>query len=448
MYTKVNIEEISEKIGIGPFGSDIKVSTFKESGVPIISGTHLKKVKLQDRNKFNFISEDHAHKLKNSIVFPGDVIFTHAGNVENVSYIPEDSKYKRYIISQRQFYFRPNKKKINPIYLAYFFNTKYGKYLISANASSVGVPSIAQPVSYLKSININIPSLKYQSLIVNLLQSFDDKIELSNQINFELNEFAKKLFNFWFIDFVPIIEKNNKLSNEILNLFPNSFEKTKIGNIPKGWKISKIGDHIKIIKGKSYSSSDLLKSNTALVTLKSFKRNGGYREDGLKDYVGLFKEEQITKDGDLIVALTDVTQEGDVIGKPAIVIGNEKYDNLVISCDVAILKNLKESILSKSFIYYLMLTYKYAQNSIGYTNGTNVLHLEKEAITDFTFALPNNQKLVEKFDDISLLIQKKISMNSRTNNVLLEIKNIFLPKLISGELKIVDAKKLISEINI
>jgi type I restriction enzyme, S subunit len=140
-------EEVSEKIGLGPFGSNIKVSTFVEDGVPVISGTHLKQILLEEHD-YNFITEEHSAKMKNSCVYRGDVIFTHAGNIGQVSLIPAESEYERYMISQRQFYMRPDNKKIKSSYLVYFFHSHDGQHKLLANASQTGVPSIARPSTH------------------------------------------------------------------------------------------------------------------------------------------------------------------------------------------------------------------------------------------------------------------------------------------------------------
>ena len=151
-----SIEDLSEKVAMGPFGSSIKVSTFVESGIPIISGQHLNHTILED-NDYNFITPEHAERLRNSNVFRGDIIFTHAGNIGQVSYIPETSRYERYVISQRQFYMRCDLTKISPFFMVYYFKSPEGQHMLLANTSSSGVPSIAQPVSYLKTIKLRVP---------------------------------------------------------------------------------------------------------------------------------------------------------------------------------------------------------------------------------------------------------------------------------------------------
>jgi len=155
------IEYLAEKIAMGPFGSNIKVETFVESGVPIISGNHLRRLYL-DELTYNFITEEHARRLSNSLVRAGDIIFTHAGNIGQVALIPDDCDYPYYVISQRQFYLRCDKKKALPEYINYFFHNREGQWKLLANASQTGVPSIARPSSHLKSIKVNLPPIEVQ----------------------------------------------------------------------------------------------------------------------------------------------------------------------------------------------------------------------------------------------------------------------------------------------
>ena len=152
----VRIEDVAERVAMGPFGSSIKVSTFVNSGVPIISGQHLNGMLLEDRD-YRFITQDHADRLARSNVQQGDIVFTHAGNIGQTTYIPSTAQYDRYIISQRQFYLRCDTSKISPLFVVHFFKTPEGRHQLLANTSSTGVPSIARPVSYLRSIMFCMP---------------------------------------------------------------------------------------------------------------------------------------------------------------------------------------------------------------------------------------------------------------------------------------------------
>ena len=160
-WPTTTILEVAKKVAMGPFGSNIKVSTFVPEGVPIISGNHLRGYFLEEP-EFNYITEEHAERLKNSIVFPHDIIFTHAGNIGQVAMIPDGCKYDRYVLSQRQFYLRCDEAKVVPEFLLLFFHSASGQHELLSYANQTGVPSIAQPASNLKKIPFKCPPMQEQ----------------------------------------------------------------------------------------------------------------------------------------------------------------------------------------------------------------------------------------------------------------------------------------------
>lgn len=237
----IKLENASEKIGIGPFGSSIKVETFVNDGIPVISGQHLNGFKLED-SKFNFITLDHAKKLRSANVFRGDVIFTHAGNIGQVAYIPNNSKYEKYIISQRQFYLRCNKERLLPEFITYFFKTPIGQHKLLSNRSQTGVPSIAQPVTHLRNIEIPLPTITEQKRIAEILETLDEKIELNRRMNENLEKIASVLFKHWFVDF--------EFPNEQGKPYKSSGGKmidSELGLVPEEWEIKSISEVTKIV---------------------------------------------------------------------------------------------------------------------------------------------------------------------------------------------------------
>ena len=157
----LTILDIAEKVAMGPFGSNIKVSTFGSKGIPIISGNHLRGYFLEEP-EFNYITEEHAERLKNSIVYPHDIVFTHAGNIGQVAIIPDGCKYKRYVLSQRQFYLRCNEAKVVPEFILLFFHSASGQHELLSYVNQTGVPSIAQPATNLKKILFKCPPIETQ----------------------------------------------------------------------------------------------------------------------------------------------------------------------------------------------------------------------------------------------------------------------------------------------
>jgi len=201
--------------------------------------------------------------------------------------------------------------------------------------------------------------------------------------------------------------------------------------VPAGWEVKKVGDIAKVIKGKSYKSSELESSKTALVTLKSFNRGGGYRLDGLKEYTGTYKPEQEVFAGDLIIAYTDVTQAADVIGKPAMVMSDNRYEHLIISLDVGVVR--PNNSVYKYFLYCMAMTVAFQAHTQSFCTGTTVLHLGKDAVPSFEIAVPN-EFLLKKFAEISESIFAKINENIKQSVRLQNVRDTLLPKLLNGEL--------------
>ena len=160
-WQTLTIKDIAEKVAMGPFGSSIKVETFMPEGVPIISGQHLHGSRVDDAPGFNFISHEHAQRLANANVMRGDIVLTHAGyDWTSRLHVPEHSQFDRYVdFTKRQFYIRCDRSKAIPEFVTLYFRSPEGRHQLLANRSEVGVPSIAQPVTYLRTIEIPLPPL-------------------------------------------------------------------------------------------------------------------------------------------------------------------------------------------------------------------------------------------------------------------------------------------------
>src|SRR5690554_3185039 len=96
------MNDLIQEITMGPFGSDIKVDNFIDKGVPVLNGSNVNGVKLTE-DSFKYVSKEKAIALKKANTKRGDIVITHRGTLGQISYIPENSKYDNYIISQSQF---------------------------------------------------------------------------------------------------------------------------------------------------------------------------------------------------------------------------------------------------------------------------------------------------------------------------------------------------------
>ena len=132
-WKEYKISEVIDEISMGPFGSNIKVDNFIDSGVPVLNGSNLQGFKLNE-DKFNYVSQEKADSLGKANAHKGDVVITHRGTLGQIVYIPKDSKYEQYVISQSQFRIKLNQNLIRPDFFVYFFHTRLGQHRILSNA--------------------------------------------------------------------------------------------------------------------------------------------------------------------------------------------------------------------------------------------------------------------------------------------------------------------------
>lgn len=200
-WPTTKISDICTRIAMGPFGSNIKVDNFVPSGVPVLNGANLAGFKLKE-DSFNYVTEHKAEELKNSLAYRGDIVVTHRGTLGQIVYIPSDSRFDKYLISQSQFLLRVDSDKADSRFITYFFHSVYGQYLLLSNASQVGVPALARPTSTFKSLEIPLPPLRIQKKIADFLCLLDKKVQLNAQINRNLEQQAQAIFKSWFVETV------------------------------------------------------------------------------------------------------------------------------------------------------------------------------------------------------------------------------------------------------
>lgn len=233
-WKECKLFEVAEKFAMGPFGSNIKAENFIDSGVPVIRGTNLNYYKYVGGN-FVFLNEEKATQLKSSNCFPGDLVFTHRGTLGQVGLIPE-GKYSRYVISQSGMKLTVKKDILDNQFLFYFFNSSIGRNELLQHEAQVGVPSISNPLTSLKSVNILLPPLPEQKAIAGILSSLDDKIDLLHRQNKTLEGMAEALWRKMFVEDVDESWPEFSLL-EIIDLVGGGTPKTEVseywdGEIP------------------------------------------------------------------------------------------------------------------------------------------------------------------------------------------------------------------------
>ena len=257
---------------------------------------------------------------------------------------------------------------------------------------------------------VRLPPIVEQCAIAQILSAFDDKIELNHRMGETLDKSVRTLFN---------------------TLFTES---------QAGWPVKSLAEISSTIRGRSYRSTELVEtSDTAMVTLKSFRRGGGYSPSGLKPFKGAYKDEQIVRSGDVVVACTDVTQAADVVGRSAVVQRSRRFDKLVASLDVLVVRPIGR--ISSAFLYGLTSTRGFVVHAQSYATGTTVLHMDRKAVPSFRFPCPPAAHLAV-FDHVAEPAIEQCARFAEETDCLTELRDILLHKLLSGEIRIQDAEKM------
>ena len=384
------------------------------------------------------ISEHHATQLRNVEVRSEDVLLNITGDsVARVCLVSPDTLPAR--VNQHVAIVRPDPERLNPRYLRYWLISPEIQSLLLSIAGAGGTRN-ALTKAMIESLEIPAPPLSEQYRIAHILGTLDDKIELNHRMNDTLEVMARALFKSWFVDFEPVRAKMEGrwrrseslpgMPSELYDLFPSRLVASEASDVPEGWKIGKLGDLATFVRGHSYRSADLADSDTALVSLKSFKRGGGYQSDGLKPYTGRFRYEQVIKPGEVVLACTDVTQAAEVVGRPAMVQPEPSYSRLVASLDTMIVRPNADGI-SNEFLYLLCGTQDFSNYAYAHTTGTTVLHLVKDAVPLFQVAIPSLEVLLA-FEEFSSLVCSKLRAISLDNFLLTALRDALLPWLVNG----------------
>ena len=417
------IDDVSEKVGIGPFGSSIRVNTFVPDGIPIISGQHLHRVKIDEAPGFNFITKEHAQRLANANVQRGDVVFTYAGNIGQASYIPEDSQFERYVISQRQFYMRCDRSKVIPEYVALYFKSPEGRHKLLANSSQVGVPMIARPVTYLRSIEIPIPPLPEQQAIAHALGTLDDKIELNRRMNRTLEEMARAIFKDWFVDFGPTRAKiegqEPYLPPELWDLFPDQLVDSELGEIPEGWETKPLDEIATFLNGLAFQKYPP-NEGPSLPVIKIAQLRAGHTQGADSASVDVPSKYHI-HDGDVLFSWSGSLELDIWTG------GEGALNQHLFKVD--------SDVYPKWLYYHWVREYLQVFRAIAADKATTMGHIQRRHLSESHTVLPDSAAL-EAMNRLMLPLLDKSAALRMTSRTVALLRDALLPQIMSGDISI------------
>jgi len=408
----------------GPFGSALKRPEMKSSGYAVYEQQHA----IHNTRKFRyFIDESKFNELIRFKTLPNDLIISCSGTVGEISIIQESDP--KGIISQALLALRPNLELISPKFLFYFFKNRYGyNQLISASHGSVQVNIAKREV--VESIKISLPNRVKQNQITEILSSLDDKIELNNKINQELENLAQTLFKQWFIDF----EFPNE-NGEPYKSSGGEMVDSELGEIPKGWGVVTIDDVTETVtKGTTPTTigGSFTEKGINFIKVESLTESGAFIKSKfahIDDETNLLLKRSIIKKGDVLFSIAGT------IGRVAVVTNEILPANT--NQAIAIIRPNK---ISSYFLKILMqssLIQNDTQSNIVQAVQAN---LSLGVIKLTKFILPPNS-ILSKIDFQLNNIYDNINHLANENEQLISLRDTLLPKLISGELEINEISK-------
>ncbi len=270
---KVKLESLAlpEKGAIisGPFGSNISSKFFVERGVPVIRGNNL----CLDYSKFNdsgfvFITQEKADEL-NCWADKEDLLFTAAGTLGQVGVLKEPLNFTRYVISNKQIRVRLDSTKVNTLYAYYWFSSPWMfKRIAGVNKGST-VPLLT--LAEIRDLPIFLPENRStQDAVVEVLESISNKIALNKKMNQKLETMAKRLYDYWFVQY-DFPDKNGHPYKTTGG--PMTYNPTLKREIPAGWKVKKLGESVEILKDGTHNPPLRVDNGIPLLTGTMFGDN-------------------------------------------------------------------------------------------------------------------------------------------------------------------------------
>jgi type I restriction enzyme S subunit len=323
-----------------------------------------------------------------------------------------------------------NRALADPLFYYYVFSAVEQQDYIRQNAIQTGVPHTN--LGFLRATPVPLPPLSEQRAVAYILGQLDDKIELNQQMNETLEAMARALFKSWFVDFDPVRANaegsDTRLPQRIADLFPQSFEDSELGEIPKGWRIKPIGDLAYVTGGTTPSTND-----------PAYWEGGTHAWATPKDLSGLsvpalLNTERRITDAGLSQIGSGLLPKGTVLLSSRAPIGYLAIAEIPVAINQGFIAMTPKSGISNIF---LLLWASVAHNDIiSRANGSTFLEISKANFRPIPVITPSAD-VMRIFEALARPLYERIVESAREARALAALRDTLLPKLISGELRLI-----------
>lgn len=389
-----------------------------ESGVPLITAKVIKGGRITSDHPEFIADETYDDWMRRGLPRSGDILITTEAPLGEVAQLGTDA---RVALAQRVILLRPDPRKVDPQFLFHYLRSPEAQARLRQRSSGTTVSGIRQPE--LLAVHVSLLSRRDQEKVGRVLDALDGLIE-NNRRRIELLErMAQAIYREWFVRFrypghedVPIVD-------------------SPLGSIPEGWEVTTLGALVEVDKGLSYKGAHLTETGVPMANLKCFRPGGGFRRDGTKPYSGAFQRKHQVMPGDLLMANTDLTQAGSVIGSPAVVPRRGFEEGGIISHHVFAIRCEHRKLIP--WLYRLFEDERFRSFARGVASGTTVLGLRPADLLSFQLAFPRPEDCTR----FGLFAEGVHEMTEDLNDAceqLAAMRDLLLPKLVTGQIDLSD----------
>jgi type I restriction enzyme S subunit len=405
-WPEVRLGDVCEKIGSGATprgGGEVYLST---GDISLIRSQNVHNDGFQ-KEGLAFIEEKHARELENVTVQQGDILLNITGDsVARTCQAPGDVLPAR--VNQHVAIIRPRKDSLDARYLHYYLvSPPMQQYMLALAAA--GATRNALTKGMIESFKIPAPPLPIQRAISDVLGAMDDKIEINRRMNKTLEAIARALFRSWFVDFDPVRAKAmgrqpTALDAKTAALFPDAFDASQLGKLPRGWGVATIGDVCELAYGKGLKESE--------------RRIGDTPVYGSNGQIG-WHNEALVKGPGIVVGRK---------GNPGTVTWVQK-DFFPIDTTFYVVP--KGKVASMYWLYHALSL----QNlpALGADSAVPGLNRNIAYLPEWIVAI---QVVIEAFDGYVKPMFDKISSADDESRTLAALRDALLPKLMNGEMRV------------
>lgn len=406
-----------------------------DHGIPLIATNCISNDQLHPSyEKLRYVSKETYANWFRSHPQPGDIILTNKGSQNGaVCLVPDPVDF---VIAQDMVALRADEKIIDPLFLfAALRSADVQQDIKNLDVSGV-IPHFKK--SDFDKLHLPYPDRDTQEVIGRIYYDFCAKIELNRKTNETLGAMARALFQSWFVDFDPVRAKaegrNPGLPPHLADLFPDSFEDSELGEIPRGWEVKAVDTLADIAGGTTPNTKE-----------PSYWEDGTHAWATPKDLSGLAvpvllgTERKITEAG-LSQVSSGLLPPRTVLLSSRAPIGYLAITELPVAINQGFIAMIAKPEVSNLF---LLLWARTAHEEIlSRANGSTFLEISKANFRPIQAVTPPSE-VMQAFEARVRPLYQRIVGCVKESSTLATLRDTLLPKLISGELRVRDAQKLI-----